>query len=352
MKKNFLLKNLRVIAILVVLVIGFASSLLFASASEQRELKVYVDDKELQFSDAKPYINEFGRTMVPIRAIAESFGAKVEWVDGIKRVIITYDDIEIRFIVGYIEDVMLITNLKTEESKTVYLDSKPVIRNNRTYLPYRAITEAFGYKVYWDEKEYKVTVDTKNRQPVFYINPGLSDNYYQCIANFNTDFDNLVPLLKSPNIKHELTDEMRQSHISRAQNYIENIIGNVDYTKEFDPEFPTAPFTPVMEDVYNDAVKNSIIREVKFIADPSDVEILLEHPIEDRPYEIIVLGRLEFIYHEASDEYLDRFEGKLKKGVWYSTKIAVRFSLKYTDLVLGNAILDNTFEEITSDKNE
>jgi len=38
--------------------------------------------------------------------------------------------------------------------------------------------------------------------------------------------------------------------------------------------------TPVMEEVYNDAVKNSIIREVKFIADPSDIEVLMIHPIE------------------------------------------------------------------------
>jgi len=48
---------------------------------------------------------------------------------------------------------------------------------------------------------------------------------------------------------------MRESYLYRAKNYIENIIGNVDYSKEFEPEFPTAPFTPVMEEVYNDAVK-------------------------------------------------------------------------------------------------
>lgn len=242
---------------------------------------------------------------------------------------------------------MLVRDIKTSQSKTVQLDSKPVIRNDRTYLPYRAITEAFGYQVYWDEKEYKVTVNTNNRQPVFCINPGLSDTYYQCVSNFNTDFENLIPHLKSPEVRTNLTDEMRKSYLYRAKDYVENIIGNVDSSKEFEPEYPTAPFTPVMEEVYNDAVKNSIIREVKFIADPSDVEILADYPaIEMGPAEAIVLGRLEFIYHEASDEYLNRFGGKLEKGVWYSTKIAVRLNLRPTDLVLGNVILDNTFEEI------
>jgi len=326
--------------------LGFACNISFASTPMQRELKVYVDDREVKFPDAKPYISEAGRTMVPISAVAESFGAKVDWDAVLRKVTITYDDIEIEFLPDYVEDVMLVRSIEKNQRKTVQLDSKPVIRNDRTYLPYRAISEAFGYKVYWDEKEYKVIVDTKDRQPVFYINPGLSDNDYECIANYNTDFDNLAQVLKRTDVEIQLTDEMRESYLYRAKNYIENIIGNVDYSKEFEPEFPTAPFTPVMEEVYNDAVKNSIIREVKFIADPSDIEVLMIHPIENRPYKVMVLGRLEFIYHEASDEYLEKFGGKLKKGVRYSTKIAVTFELKPNDAGLGHAILDNTFEEI------
>ncbi len=64
------------------------------------------------------------------------------------------------------------------------------------------------------------------------------------------------------------------------------------------------------------------------------------------PAEVIVIGRLEFIYHEASEEYLDRFEGKLKKGVWYSTKIAVKFSLSRGSMEVDKVILDNKYEEI------
>jgi len=51
---------------------------------------------------------------------------------------------------------------------------------------------------------------------------------------------------------------------------------NVDYSKEFAPYYPDAPFTGIMKSVYDDAVKNSIIREVKFIADPSGVDVLEE----------------------------------------------------------------------------
>jgi len=45
---------------------------------------------------------------------------------------------------------------------------------------------------------------------------------------------------------------------------------------------------------------------VKFIADPSGVDVLEEVEVFALgPTEVIVVGRLEFIYHEASDEYLE-----------------------------------------------
>jgi len=74
----------------------------------------------------------------------------------LEKVTITYDDIEIEFLPDYVEDVMLVRSIEKNQRKTVQLDSKPVIRNDRTYLPYRAISEAFGYKVYWMKKNIRL----------------------------------------------------------------------------------------------------------------------------------------------------------------------------------------------------
>jgi hypothetical protein len=343
MKKTFLFKNIQVIAILFALTQSFTSI-----ASGVPELRVCVDEKEVQFTDAKPYVNEFGRTMVPIRAIAEGFGAKVNWNDGLDMVEIIHDNIEIKFKLDYYEDVLLITDLETNNIKSVAMDSKPVIKNDRTFVPYRVISEAFGYEVYWNADEYKVNINTKSKKPVFFINPALTrTKNYSCIDDMNTNFENLISYLKSPEVTFTLTDEGKKSYCSKATSHVESVIGNVDYSKEFNPTYPDAPFTSTMEFVHNDAVKNSIIREVKFIADTSKVEILSDAYIFGlTPLDAIVIGRLEFIYQEASDEYLDRFEGKLKKGVWYSTKIAVKFSLHRGSMEVDKVILDNKFEEI------
>ncbi|RQD70827.1 MAG: copper amine oxidase N-terminal domain-containing protein, partial [Tindallia sp. MSAO_Bac2] len=39
---------------------------------------VFVDGERLDFPDAEPFIRD-GRTLVPIRAIAEALGSEVEW---------------------------------------------------------------------------------------------------------------------------------------------------------------------------------------------------------------------------------------------------------------------------------
>jgi len=46
----------------------------------------------------------------------------------------------------------------TVNGETKYLDSPPVIKNNRTLLPIRAVIEAFGGTVGWDANEKKVTI--------------------------------------------------------------------------------------------------------------------------------------------------------------------------------------------------
>lgn len=348
MKKFFLSKKFQVIAILFALAGSYTSNIALASTSVFPELKVYIDEKELNFTDAKPYINESGRTMVPIRAISESFGAKVDWNDTLKMVVITHDNIEITFKIDYVENVLNISDLESNQNKSITMDSKPVIINGRTFVPYRSISEAFGYEVNWNANEYKINIDTTTKKPVFPINPALSDTFYQSIDNLNTNFENLIFDLKSPDITYILTDEKRQYLISEAKSHVEDIVGNVDYSKKFDPYYPDAPFTSIMKDVYNNAVENSIIREVKFIADTSNVEVLRVAEIfELTPVDSVVIGRLEFIYYEASDEYLNRFEGKLKEGVWYSTKIAVKLIWSKGFFEVEEVFLDNEFEEIS-----
>ncbi|RYD01579.1 hypothetical protein N752_28810 [Desulforamulus aquiferis] len=47
-------------------------------------------------------------------------------------------------------------------SKQKTMDTEPIIRDSRTYLPIRYVAEAFGAKAAWDNPQQKVTITMKN----------------------------------------------------------------------------------------------------------------------------------------------------------------------------------------------
>jgi len=80
-----------------------------------------------------------GRTYVPIRFISEAMGAKVEYDAKDKKIVITYQDISLLL---QINNPIMHINEKEEK-----LDASPLIRMGRTFVPLRAIAQAFGATV-------------------------------------------------------------------------------------------------------------------------------------------------------------------------------------------------------------
>ncbi|MGI6605489.1 MAG: copper amine oxidase N-terminal domain-containing protein [Peptococcia bacterium] len=124
------------------------------------EVTVFINGKQVEFPDQKPIIIQ-GRTMVPLRAIFEhpDVQAEVKWNEeertvtatdrAGKTIVFRIGENNFRVITGLIDD------LKTS-------DVAPVIENNRTLLPLRALSEALDFKVDWIEGERKVEI---NEQP-------------------------------------------------------------------------------------------------------------------------------------------------------------------------------------------
>jgi len=100
--------------------------------------------------DAEPFIMN-NRTMVPLRAIAEAFGAEVKWQPKTETVEITLDKAFISMQIG--NTVAMIG------SKVYMLDAPPIIRKSRTFVPIRFIAEALGSVVKWDAKTQTVQIE-------------------------------------------------------------------------------------------------------------------------------------------------------------------------------------------------
>ena len=107
-----------------------------------------------------PFINYEGRTMVPVRAFAETIDCKVEWYEGEKeiRLLKWYEHSNKKYLVNislYIGKNYVISEGGTSSGRK-YIDTRPIIKNDRTYIPLRIAAEMFDYIVEWDEKTKSV----------------------------------------------------------------------------------------------------------------------------------------------------------------------------------------------------
>jgi hypothetical protein len=116
--------------------------------------RITINGALIKFPDTQAFINEDGRTMVPVRFVAENLGFDVRWIDETKTVLVSTGNTELRLLIG--ESVVE----KNEEGKRLSLtmDTIPVIRNGRTMVPLRFISEAMGIEVNWNGANTEVMI--------------------------------------------------------------------------------------------------------------------------------------------------------------------------------------------------
>ncbi len=102
-------------------------------------VNVFLDGEMLIFDQPPIIYND--RTLVPMRAIFEAMGCEVVWDDGVINVY--KDDENIMTLWVNVREMWL-------PSGSVTLDVAPMVINDRTLVPVRAITESMGAKVEWD----------------------------------------------------------------------------------------------------------------------------------------------------------------------------------------------------------
>lgn len=116
------------------------------------KINVRLNDKCVAFPDAFPELKN-GSTMVPVRAVVEALKAKVENPDA-KTVKITLGDQVVTLTIGDVK----VNVEKAGKTEAITLNAAPYIKDNRTYVPLRFISETFGYDVLWDQDVKTVVI--------------------------------------------------------------------------------------------------------------------------------------------------------------------------------------------------
>ncbi|MFO7612366.1 MAG: stalk domain-containing protein [Clostridia bacterium] len=158
MKKIFLKAAIYLTAIAVTV----ASSLGFSNVSADSNIRLVVNGNDITELSAPVIEND--RTLVPIRFVTEELGATVTWDDASRTVLVEKDNLSIFLRIGsYLVDY-------NHGEEYMLSDVAPMIINDRTYVPLRLISNAFGTGIDWIDETRTVVVDsskTSSVQPFF-----------------------------------------------------------------------------------------------------------------------------------------------------------------------------------------
>ena len=110
---------------------------------------VAINGETLDLSGRKPII-ENGTTLIPLRAIFEKLGGKVDWVADTKTIIITRDNLRLELAIGSY------TMKKNGEEITLAVPARLI--NSTTYIPLRAVVQAMGGEIGWDGANKLITI--------------------------------------------------------------------------------------------------------------------------------------------------------------------------------------------------
>ena len=101
----------------------------------------------MAYAAESPAFIEGGRTFLGVRDIGTAIGAAIDWDQDTETATIAKDNIVVKVTVGA-ESIVVSKNGVTTE---VAIDAPAQNKAGRVYLPFRALLEAFGYTVSWDE---------------------------------------------------------------------------------------------------------------------------------------------------------------------------------------------------------
>ena len=114
----------------------------------------FLDGQTYSTEDAAPFISN-GRTLVPVRYLAEALGAQTNWDAAVQKVTITKGSTTIELT---IDSTTITTNGKTGQ-----MEAAPLLLERKNLSARQRYSQALGYTVQWNAAAQTVNIIGKHR---------------------------------------------------------------------------------------------------------------------------------------------------------------------------------------------
>lgn len=138
-------------------------TLLPVSAHAAQSVRVVVDGSKISFPDAQPFLDKQNRVQVPVRFVSEALGAKVGWAPASKTVTVELNGKKLVLVIG--------NRQFTLDGVKKTMDTAALMKNGRTFVPLKFVSEGLGVGVNWDQRVSTAYISTDGKTPVISFAP-------------------------------------------------------------------------------------------------------------------------------------------------------------------------------------
>ena len=107
--------------------------------------------------DVAPYLDN-GTTMIPLRGLLSEMGAEIAWDGDTQSIMVNHPKAKVELQI--MNPRVFVTTGGYGRVRYTLKGSAPKIKNSRTFIPLRFVSENLGYTVTWDGETKTITVET------------------------------------------------------------------------------------------------------------------------------------------------------------------------------------------------
>ena len=320
-------------------------TMLLTAVGVSAQVNVVVDGEKLELKN-EAFIED-GRTLIPVRAIFEALDAKVLWFE------------DRRLVVAFSGNSMLQIGINSDSlyvnDDEIPLDVPARIVDDRTYIPLRAVSEALGAVVDWNDNTRTATIDRQyqdhfiktkyvedevvlsdgktvvnvylaypeienpeNNEKIAGFNTYVKDLQQKCFENIKSDLEDGGFTVKGPNIcyfgyevvtdKNNLLSVLEEGIAINDEGYGNVYSGSMNYNLSEDAQ----SYLLLLEDLLNVTEKDfDILSLYNFHIDGNRIYFVLDSSYVPYAQEY---GLSEEIYLECSDANKKLFKIDITTG--------------------------------------